>query len=172
MNLRHHCHLMAQYHHWAFERLYAEIESIDEDEYRRDAGLYFGSIHDTLNHLLLVDHVWHGRLVQQPFATSSLRDTVECERVALRDRLLARGAVWIDYLAALDDTALAGAASFNKIDGSPATLPRASCVLHVFNHGTHHRGQISAVLTRLGASAPEMDLPYFLYTLPSDALNA
>jgi uncharacterized damage-inducible protein DinB len=165
MDLRHHCHLMARYHGWGFERLYAEIDTLDEDEYRRDAGLFFGSIHGTLNHLLLVDHVWHGRLVQQPFAIESLRDTVEADRHALRARLLARPAVWIDYLAGLDDATLAGIAEFRKIDGSPAALPRASCLLHVFNHGTHHRGQISAVLTRVGAAAPEMDLPYFLYPL-------
>ena len=168
MNLRQHCHWMAHYHRWAFERLFAEIDTLEEAEYRADAGLYFGSIHGTLNHLLLVDHLWHGRLVQQAFAIASLRDTVESDRGALRERLLARSAVWIDYLSALDDAALAGNASFHKIDGKLATLPRASCVLHVFNHGTHHRGQISAVLTRLGAAAPEMDLPYFLYTLPAD----
>lgn len=172
MNLRRHCLLMAHYHGWGFERLYAEIDTLDDHDYRRDCGLYFGSIHGTLNHLLLVDHVWHGRLVQQPFAIDSLRDTVEADRSALRARLLARPATWIDYLAGLDDEALAGHASFRKIDGSPATLPRASCLLHVFNHGTHHRGQISAVLTQLGAAAPEMDLPYFLYTLDPAELGS
>ena len=172
MNLRHHCQLMARYHRWGFERLYAEIDTLDEHEYRRDAGLYFGSVHGTLNHLLLVDHLWHGRLVQQPFATGSLRDIIDDDRAELRERLLARSAVWTDYLAALDDADLAGTASFRKIDGSAASLPRASCVLHVFNHGTHHRGQVSAVLTRCGAAAPEMDLPYFLYGLDPAELAA
>jgi uncharacterized damage-inducible protein DinB len=165
MDLRQHCHLMARYHGWGFERLFAEVDSLDAHDYERDTGLYFGSIHSTLNHLLLVDHLWHGRLVQRPFAIASLRDIVEDDRGALRDRLLARPAVWQDYLAGLDDAALAGSAHFLKVDGSPASLPRASCLLHVFNHGTHHRGQISAVLTRLGSAAPEMDLPYYLSTL-------
>jgi uncharacterized damage-inducible protein DinB len=172
MNLRHHCQLMARYHRWGFERLYAELDALDEHEYRRDAGLHFGSIHATLNHLLLVDHLWHGRLVQQPFAFASLRDTVDDDRATLRERLLARAAVWLDYLAGLDDADLAGIAHFHKIDGSAASLPRASCLLHVFNHGTHHRGQVSAVITRAGGSAPEMDLPYFLYTLDPAELAA
>ena len=170
MDLRRHCRLMAHYHHWGFERLYAELDALDEHDYRRDTGLFFGSVHGTLNHLLLVDQLWHGRLVHDPVRLESLRDTVETDRAALRTRLLARGAVWIDYLAGLDDAALAGMAAFHKIDGAPATLPRASCVLHVFNHGTHHRGHVSAVLTRLGGKAPEMDLPYFLYTLPAEDL--
>jgi uncharacterized damage-inducible protein DinB len=172
MNLRKHCQLMARYHGWGFDRLYAEIDALDEDAYRRDTGLHFTSIHGTLNHLLLVDHVWHGRLVHEPFAIDSLRDSVEHDREALRARLLARPAVWLDYLAGLDDAELASEAAFRKLDGTPATLPRASCVLHVFNHGTHHRGQISAVLTQLDASAPEMDLPYFLYTLDPAELGA
>jgi uncharacterized damage-inducible protein DinB len=170
MDLRHHCQLMARYHRWATDKLYAEIDQLDEHEYRGETGLFFGSVHATLNHLLLVDHVWHGRLVQAPFPLTSLRDIVEDDRAALRERLLARGALWLDYLAGLDDAALAGVAHFHKIDGTPATLPRASCVLHVFNHGTHHRGQLSAVLTRVGGQAPEMDLPYFLYTLPATEL--
>lgn len=103
---------------------------------------------------------------------TSLRDIVDDDRTTLRERLLARGPLWIDYLAALDDADLAGTASFRKIDGSAASLPRASCVLHVFNHGTHHRGQVSAVLTRCGAAAPEMDLPYFLYGLDPAELAA
>jgi uncharacterized damage-inducible protein DinB len=165
MDLRQHCGLMARYHRWAFERVYAEVDALSERDYHGDCGLFFGSIHATLDHLLLVDHVWHGRLVQQPFPLASLRDAVEDDRAALRSRLLARAAVWTGYLDALDDAALAGTAHFHKIDGTPASLPRASCLLHVFNHATHHRGQLSAALTRLGRAAPEMDLPYFLYTL-------
>lgn len=171
MNLRHHCHLMARYHRWSFERLYSELDQLDEHEYRADAGLYFGSIHATLNHVLLADQIWHGRLVQQPFAFASMRDTIDDDRDGLRARLLARGALWIDYLATLDDAALAGIAEFRKLDDSPARLPRASCMLHVFNHGTHHRGQISAVITRLGGSVPEMDLPYFLFGLDPSELT-
>ena len=65
----------------------------------------------------------------------------------------------------------ARSADFRKIDGSPARLPRASCVLHVFNHGTHHRGQVTAAVTQFGGRAPEIDLPYFLYTLGPAALG-
>jgi uncharacterized damage-inducible protein DinB len=162
---------MAHYHDWAHGRLYEQVDQLDDHDYHRDAALHFGSVHGTLNHLLLVDHVWYGRLVREHFAIESLRDTVEPDRDALRQRLLQRGSVWLDYLAGLDDADLAGDAHFSKIDGSPATLPRASCLLHVFNHGTHHRGQISAVLTQCGLPAPEMDLPYYLYSLAPETLR-
>lgn len=171
MDLRRHCELMAEYHGWATALLYEALERIDEERYRLDTGLFFRSIHGTLNHLLLVDHLWHGRLVGTPWPLATLADEVETDRQALRAQLLARSGVWRRYLESLDDRALAGMADFQRIDGTPARLPRASCVLHVFNHGTHHRGQISAAITQFGGAAPEIDLPYFLYTLEPAALE-
>ncbi len=46
--------------------------------------------------------------------------------------------------------------------GTPAVLPFAATLAHVFNHGTHHRGQITAALTALGQPCPSLDLVYFL----------
>ena len=172
MDLRTHCERMAEYHRWAYATRCAELDRIDEERYRLDCGLYFRSIHGTLNHLLLVDHLWYGRLTREPWPLRTLADEIESDRGALQAQLLARGPAWRRYLESIDDEALAGVAEFVKIDGTPARLPRASCILHVFNHGTHHRGQVSAAITQFGGRAPELDLPYFLYTLPADALGA
>ena len=172
MDLRRHCELMAEYHRWAYATLCTALDHLDEERYRLDCGLYFRSIHGTLNHLLLVDHLWYGRLTGEPFPMRTLADEIETDRAALQARLLARGPVWRQYLASLDDEVLAGIAEFAKLDGTTARLPRASCMLHVFNHGTHHRGQVSAAMTQFGGEAPALDLPYFLYTLPADALGA
>ena len=46
---------MARYHAWATERLLRSVASIPDGAYRRPCGLFFGSIHGTLNHLLLTD---------------------------------------------------------------------------------------------------------------------
>jgi uncharacterized damage-inducible protein DinB len=51
---------------------------------------------------------------------------------------------------------------YRSLAGKAFELPFASLVLHVPNHGTHNRGQISAALTQFGVDAPVMDLPYFL----------
>jgi uncharacterized damage-inducible protein DinB len=171
MDLRRHCELMAEYHGWAYGRLYELLDRLDEERYRLDTGLFFRSIHGTLNHLLLVDHLWHGRLTGEPWPLASLADEVESDRAALRAQLLDRSAVWRRYLDALSERELAGTAAFRKIDGTPARLPRASCVLHVFNHGTHHRGQITAAVTQFGGLAAELDLPYFLYGLAPATLE-
>lgn len=172
MDLRAHCRLMARHHGWAFERLYAGVDLVSDADYRAGAGLFFGSIHATLNHLLLADRVWHGRLTGAPFAFASLRDTVEDDRSRLREQLCARDRTWTGYLDSIDDATLAGLAHYRKGDGAQAALPCASILLHVFQHGAHHRGQVSAVLTRLGLPAPEMDLPYLLFTLDPTELSA
>jgi uncharacterized damage-inducible protein DinB len=169
VDLRRHAGIMARYHQWATSTLYRELDRLDEASYRRELGLFFGSIHATLNHLLVVDHLWHARLVGEPHPYAALNAQAEADRGRLRERLLARGSVWSTYLDGLSDADLAGMADFRKVDGTPARLPRASCVLHVFNHGTHHRGQISAALTQLGGQAPEMDLPFYFYSLPPEA---
>ena len=166
MDLRQHCELMHRYQGWALAQLYAGLAPLSDADYRRDAGLYFRSIHATLNHLLLVDHVWYGRMVREPFAVRGLGDELEPDRARLQQRLAARPAAWLAHLASLDDAALAGPVEFHKLDGTPARLPRASAMLHVVNHATHHRGQVSAAMTALGLPAPELDYVMYLYTLP------
>ena len=172
MDLRHHLRLMARYHGWAYERLYASLAAIEDHDYRRNTGLFFGSIHATLNHLLLADRIWYGRLTQVPYPFASLRDPVDDDRESLGTHLRARGDVWVDHLDRIDDATLGGITHYRKTDGSPGALPCASILLHVFNHGTHHRGQISTVLTQLGVAAPEMDLPYLLFALDPKELAA
>ena len=54
--------------------------------------------------------------------------------------------------------------SYTTMRGTPVSLPFAATLAHVFNHGTHHRGQITAALTALGEPCPELDLVYFLQT--------
>ena len=171
MNLRRHCELMAEYHGWAYATLFAGLDAIDDERYRLDCGLFFRSIHGTLNHLLLADLIWYGRLAADPYPVRTLADEIETDRAALRAQLLARSAAWRQYLEGLDEAALAGVADFHRIDGTSMRLPRASCILHVFNHGTHHRGQVSAAMKQLVAKAAEIDFTYFLFGLAPDALG-
>lgn len=172
MDLHQHMRLMADYHAWAFDRLYAEVDRLSDDDYRRPCGQFFGSVHGTLNHLLLVEHLWQARLKHAVFPAAGLDQELETDRARLKERLsdFARG--WRPFVDALTPGQIAGDLPFRSIAGDALVLPYASLVLHVFNHATHHRGQVSIALIQLGAAAPSMDLPYFLNRLPRERLRS
>ena len=69
---------------------------------------------------------------------------------------------WEPLIATLDPTRFGGTLDYTITRGVPASLPFAATLGHVFNHGTHHRGQITAALTALGQPCPELDLVYML----------
>lgn len=162
MDLKDHCITMSQYHPWAFRRLFAQVDSLAEEDYLTDCGLSFGSVHGTLNHLLLVDRLWRTRCRGERFQMRGLDEELVAERAALKDAILQECVEWQRFLTDLPVSRFQEDLDYVNSKGEPATLPFASVVLHVFNHGTHHRGQISAALTRMGRPAPAMDLPYFL----------
>jgi uncharacterized damage-inducible protein DinB len=153
---------MARYHAWAFDRLFAALDTAGDDDWRADHGLFFRSLHGTLNHMLLADLIWYGRFAGRPFGAQSLADEVEADRAALVDRMRAQCARWPALIEAADEAVLTGRLRYPNMNGEPCDTPWAGTLLHVFNHCTHHRGQMSAVVTRLGLPAAEMDYVFFL----------
>lgn len=172
MDLHQHLRLMADYHAWALDRLYTEVDLLSDDDYFRDCGQFFGSVHGTLNHLLLVEHLWQARLQHTVFPAKGLDQQLEAGRGRLRQRLRDFALGWRPFVDAMTPQQVAGDLPYRNLQGEPLVLPFASLVLHVFNHATHHRGQASIGLLQLGRSAPVMDMPYFLNALPAERLHA
>jgi uncharacterized damage-inducible protein DinB/GNAT superfamily N-acetyltransferase len=155
--------LMARYNLWATRRLFAAVDALPEADYRRDVGLFFKSVHGTLNHLLLAEHgLWMARFTEGGSALTSLDAEVEPERARLRERLLEGALAWLPLVEVWPEERLRGQLTYRRIAGPTVTLPFAPTLLHVFNHGTHHRGQVTAALTALGQAAPELDLVFLL----------
>jgi uncharacterized damage-inducible protein DinB len=135
----------ARYNVWATARLLDAVRALPEEDYRRDVGLFFHSIHGTLNHLLVGEHhLWFVRFADGISPKVALDAELESDRAQLDARLREGAARWAPLIASF------------KPDRWSGTLE------HVFNHGTHHRGQITAALTALGQPSPELDLVYFL----------
>ena len=91
-----------------------------------------------------------------------LNAEVEADRTALRERLLEGVLAWLPLIEVWPDDRLHGALNYQRSDGQAMRLPFAATLAHVFNHGTHHRGQITAALTALGQPCPELDLVWML----------
>ncbi|GIL05681.1 MAG: hypothetical protein BroJett031_22010 [Betaproteobacteria bacterium] len=162
MQVRSHLLLLSRYQGWALARLYDFLRDVTEADYRRDCGLFFKSIHGTLNHLLLTDRLWYGRFAGSPVSVAGLDEELCAERAVLREEILLSASRWPAFIDAVDAQRFDGDLQFITTEGTPRGMPFAATLAHVFNHGTHHRGQVSAALTALGYPAPEIDLYYFI----------
>lgn len=153
---------LAGYHVWAHRKLLAALEPISGADYHADHGLFFRSIHRTLNHLLLVDLLWHGRLTGKPFLIDGLDQELVKDRVRLRDEMLGAAEQLRALVAERGEASFGAVSAYVDTEGRRREFPLALQLAHAFNHATHHRGQVTAVITRLGAGSPVLDLPVFL----------
>lgn len=154
--------VLARYHVWASEKLLAAVAAMEEPHYRRDCGLFFVSVHGTLNHMLVGETLWHARFADGVSPKLALNSEIETERAALAQALRAAVGRWDSWLGSLPPQRLAGTLDYQRTSGEAVSVPFSAALGHVFNHGTHHRGQISAALTGMGYACPELDLIYFL----------
>jgi uncharacterized damage-inducible protein DinB len=156
---------MARYHKWATERLLASIGPVPEELYRQPCGLFFRSIHGTLNHPLLTDsEIWYPRFSGSRSTSLPLDAELESDRAVLASRLIAATAQWSDYVGSLDESELAGDLRYTMTTGQPRALPMPAALLHVFNHATHHRGQITAAMSMMDFEYEPLDLPFLIFT--------
>jgi uncharacterized damage-inducible protein DinB len=162
--LRHHLQTMARYEAWATRRLLDHVDRLSDDEVRRDAGLFFRSVHGTLNHLLVTGRqLWFERFAHGTSPALRLDAEVETDRGRLRERLLEASSAWAPWLATVPDERLErGRLEYVSTKGVAQSLPFAAALGHVFNHGTHHRGQVTAAITAMGHPCPELDLVWML----------
>ncbi|MCA3236730.1 MAG: DinB family protein [Curvibacter sp.] len=156
--------LLARYNLWATRRIYESLDALSEADYRGDTGLFFRSIHGTLNHLLVAsDRVWYRRFAEGVSPRDvQLSDELETDRATLKAAQLRSAAHWCDFVASVSVERYAGMIEYTTMRGTVAVLPFAATLAHVFNHSTHHRGQITAALTARGHAAPALDLVYML----------
>lgn len=163
MNPHAHFATLARYSLWATRRLLQAVAAVPDADYRRDAGLFFKSIHGTLNHLLVAKHLlWQRRFAEGASPKLALDEEAEPDRARLAARLLEGAARWLPLIESWPAQRFEGTLDYTTTKGVPASLPFAATLAHVFNHGTHHRGQITAALTALGQPGPVLDLVYML----------
>jgi uncharacterized damage-inducible protein DinB len=156
---------LARYHAWATGKLYEHVDGLPDADYRKDVGLFFKSVHGTLNHLLVADSaLWFPRFAEGVSSKVTLDAELESDRAALRGRLLEAVPRWQALIASLDDARLAHTSTldYTTTKGIAQSLPFAPTLGHVFNHGTHHRGQVTAAITAMGYPCPEIDWVWML----------
>jgi uncharacterized damage-inducible protein DinB len=159
-----HARAMAAYNRWQNENLYGAADQLSDAARKEPRGAFFGSIHATLNHLLWGDQTWMCRLAGTPKAKApSIPESVgmyESWDDLKRERAAFDGVI-IDWAERLDPAWLAGDLTwFSGAMGREASKPKWLLVTHMFNHQTHHRGQVHCLLTQAGIRPGPTDLPF------------
>jgi len=156
-----HYALMARYNRWMNERLYALVADIPDAERKQDRGAFFGSVHGTLNHLLYGDKAWFARFKDRDYNLPTVGTDLHTDFEALRADHTALDAEIEAWAESLDPTWLDADFTYKSgIDGKTRTLPAWVLVQQLFNHQTHHRGQLTTLLTQMGLDVGVTDLPW------------
>ena len=153
---------MARYNRWQNENLYGVADRLSDQERRRERGAFFGSIHGTLSHLLWADRIWMSRFWLGPAPEGGIPQSVSMypDWHALQRARAAFDATMVGWADTLDPSALAGDLTwYSGAAKREVTKPRWLLITHVFNHQTHHRGQVHCMLTQAGGKPGDTDLP-------------
>jgi len=158
-----HFPLMARFNAWANTRVYDSVARLPDAAYRADRKAFFGSIHRTLNHLLLVDRLWSARIVEADSGIRSLETILYDDFAALRAARSEEDRRLIGLVDGLSEKDLRKPIPYRRIIGDGMEEVRAGHILlTLFNHQTHHRGQVHVLLTQTDVVPPPLDVIYFL----------
>ncbi len=170
MSLRTQIRLLASYNAWMNQKLYAAAATLTPEQLTQDRGAFFKSVLGTLNHLVVADTIWLQRFAQHPaqFAAldpvrtlpspRTLDETVCADLPSLSQRRSVLDNAIQAWAAELSDADLQQTLHYHSTRGAPGAKPFGSLVMHLFNHQTHHRGQITTLLSQAGVDVGVTDL--------------
>lgn len=165
-----HIRLMAAYNAWINARLYEAAAKLPAEALATDRKAFFGSILGTLNHLLVADRIWLARFAAHPAKHTALDPIRALAPPQRLDQLLgedfqnlAAHRCWLDgvisaWAESLAESDLDHPLHYANMKGTTADRNFFSLVMHFFNHQTHHRGQVTTLLSQAGIDIGVTDL--------------
>ncbi|MGI0488477.1 DinB family protein [Pantanalinema rosaneae CENA516] len=155
------CQLMTHYNQWMNHKLYALCAELSDADRKHDRGAFFKSIHGTLNHLLYGDRAWMGRFTGVPFPGTGVAQELYADFAELWHERDLTDLALIKWADNLSDQWLAQPLEYtSSVDRKTRVLPTWVLVTHLFNHQTHHRGQLTTLLSQLGYDPGVTDIPW------------
>jgi uncharacterized damage-inducible protein DinB len=168
MSLKDNFHLLARYNQWMNHKVYQLAAELSDETLRQHRGAFFGSVAGTLNHILVADLIWLNRFQQLfPDALPQLKHYPK--PTALNQQLYtdfqqqwqsrtSLDQLLTDFCAGLDEAALQQVLIYNNMKGEAMHKKFAAVLQHLFNHQTHHRGQLTTLFSQLGLDIGVTDL--------------
>jgi uncharacterized damage-inducible protein DinB len=154
--LRNHLHYTA----WASSRLVDAASALDPQELVRDFATADHNVLGTLAHVYAADRMWLGRIEGNPTARFMVPEQ-DMHLAVLRNDWPALHARWKQWGARLTEDSILKDVSYKSTRGDAFVTPTWQIVLHMVNHGTHHRGQVSGFLRAMGHTPPVLDVAAF-----------
>jgi uncharacterized damage-inducible protein DinB len=164
-----HFQTLARYNSIVNQRLYDACSSLSDDDYRKERFGSFGSIHRTLNHILLGDRVWMDRFEGAGLTTPPLDTILYEEFAALRQARQNEDARIEIFMASLTDEFFASKIRYVNSKSLEFSDPALLVVPHMFNHQTHHRGQVHTMLSHAGIKPPSLDMHRAIRPVPASS---
>ena len=160
----------AEYNQWMNEKIYAAAAKLSGEELALDRGAFFKSILGTLNHLLVADTLWLKRFANHPTPFSALEPVIALDKPSALNQILFSDFAPLLARRQLLDAAINGMAAqisdadlqqtlhYQSTQGIPAQKLFYQVLMQFFNHQTHHRGQLTTLLTQAGVDVGATDL--------------
>ncbi|WP_158882336.1 DinB family protein [Rhodanobacter sp. L36] len=181
MSLKHSFELLAAYTRWMNVKVYDASASLGEAMLHADQGAFFGSIFRTLDHLITADTIWLKRFAEHPSNYRSLDPVrlmahpyslTESPRATFGDLCETRqrmDEVIIEFVGEIAEKDLDQTLTYTNRSNKSFAYPFDSLLLHFFNHQTHHRGQVTTLLSQNGIDVGITDLAGLLaeYSRPA-----
>ncbi|MCE8538416.1 DinB family protein [Ruegeria pomeroyi] len=155
------CRVMASYNSWQNQSLISAADDLSHAARWLDQGAFFGSIGATLNHLYWADALILARLNGNERPQDTIRHSLTdpSDWSDYKTQRKARDREIEDWAETLTDGDLTGTVTWYQADGTTRiVMSKSLCAAQLFNHQTHHRGQVHAMLTAAGATPEATDL--------------
>lgn len=152
---------------WASGLLLNSAGQLSPEELNRDFLTADKSVLGTLLHVFGADRLWLQRI--HGHAPSTLLQPEDRDFARLQEAWPAVHRGWKEWAAGLSDAQAIENVSYRDMAGHPYQQPAWQIVLHVVNHGTHHRGTVAGFLRAMGHPPPKLDLIFYYRSLPAAA---
>ncbi|HLI83952.1 MAG TPA: DinB family protein [Bryobacteraceae bacterium] len=146
-----------RYNYWARDRQLDACASLSTEQFLKPLGNSFSSLRDTLAHLLFAEWIWKERwLGRSPQSFPKADDYADL--AAIREAWRPVEKDIREHLASVSEETIAGRFTFTRTSGETFSYPRWRSMLHLANHQTYHRGQVTMFLRQFGFEPPGLDL--------------
>ena len=154
--------LLANFNTWANKKIISSCKKLDDTEYKKDRKAFFSSIHGTLNHLLVVDRAYISRIEGKDHGLKSLDQILFVSLFQLEEARIKEDKHLVDLVNNLSKESIHKEITYQGFETGKQTYTINLILITLFNHQTHHRGQIHNMLSQAGVIPPQIDIIDFI----------